>query len=211
MQIVSSLLPFPPICWWAYVIDADLVIFDVAEHFEKMSYRNRYKISGANNPIQLSVPLVSGRDQRTAMSGVRIFNDTSWQQQHWRTLVSVYKQTPFWDHFEPGLKNFFELQYMLLTDFNRAPIHWAMQQLKVNVQISETSSFVTKYPSGIKDIRAIRPGKENLEDQAFPRYYQVFEDRVGFLPNLSILDLIFSEGPQAKKWIMANKEILSIY
>ena len=205
MQVISSFLPFPPIHWWAHIIDAESILFDNAEHFEKMSYRNRYRISGANNPIQLSIPLVNGRDQRATMARVQIFNEEKWQVQHWRTLVSVYRQTPFWEYYENSLELLFTTQFTLLKDFNKASFHWAAKQLKVKQIIDETDAFIARYPSDVLDIRSIKPSGEKQLSADFPRYYQVFEDRIGFLPNLSILDLLFSEGPQAASWIMDNK------
>lgn len=208
MQVVSSLLPFAPISWWAHVVHADLITFDKAEHFEKMSYRNKYRISGANNPIQLSIPLVNGRQQRCAMKDVQIFNDGKWQVQHWRTLVSVYKQTPYWEFYEQSLQILFETPYTSLIAFNMATFRWAQQQLKLKTPFEETDKYIATYPSEITDLRHIKPSKEIEQLGNFPRYYQVFEDRIGFLPNLSILDLLFSEGPHALVWIKTHRDEL---
>ena len=172
---------------------ADTVILDAGEHFQKMSDRNRYEISGANNGIKLSVPLVNGRNQRVAMKEVRIFNDTRWQVQHWRTLVSVYKRTPFFDHYADSLQPLFETQFSFLTDYNSAALHWVKQQLKIRFEEKETDTYLKEYPQEIIDLRPDKP----IAQHQFPKYYQVFEDRIGFLPNLSILDLLFSEGPNA--------------
>ena len=192
MTIVTSLLTFPNIGWWMQVTGAQKVLFDKAEHFEKMTYRNRYRISGANNSILLTVPLVNGRNQHIPMQDVKIFNESRWQTQHWRTLVSVYKRTPYFDHYEEGLRPLFENQYTYLTDFNRATIDWACKQMKVNFEIQETDVYIKEYPTGIIDLRSV---KKAVTD--FPKYYQVFEERNGFVPDLSILDLLFSEGPGA--------------
>ncbi len=172
------------------VMRAGELIIDVAEHFQKMSYRNRYHISGSNNAILLSVPLDKGRDQRAPMSSVCICNAERWQVQHWRTLVSVYKRSPFFYHYEPSVQALFEKQYTHLVEFNRDALQWVMQQLKLKIDIKETSAFVKDYAEGIIDLR-----KENTEHAITPKYYQLFEDRIGFQPNLSILDLLFSEGP----------------
>lgn len=208
MQVVSSFLPFAPVSWWAHVIDATLITFDRAEHFEKMSYRNKYRISGANNPIQLSIPLVNGRDQRSAMSAVQIFNDGKWQTQHWRTLVSVYKQTPYWEFYEQGLQSIFERSYTSLTEFNNDTYKWVAQQLKLKTTIEESGKYLAAYLEPIQDVRKIKPHKSGEPLTDFPRYYQVFEDRVGFLPDLSILDLLFSEGPHTASWIRIHRHEL---
>ena len=190
MTVVSSFLTFPDISWWGHVASADVVILDAAERFQKMSFRNRYRISGANNSVLLTVPLVSGREQHLPMADVQIYNDARWQTQHWRTLVSVYKRSPYFDHYEESLKTLFETPFTRLIDMDRASIVWVKQQLKMSFTIQETEVYQKHYPADIMDLRNAKKQAENL-----PKYYQVFEDRIGFVPNLSIVDLLFSEGP----------------
>jgi hypothetical protein len=170
---------------------------DTAEHYQKMSYRNRYRISGSNNPVLLSIPLTNGRNQHTPVAEVRIHNEERWQTQHWRTLVSVYKRSPFFDHYEDSLRPLFETEFNLLTDFNKVALTWVKQQLKLRFEIQETDVFVKDYPVEVVDLR-----KVNEKDINLPKYYQVFEERVGFIPDLSILDLMFSEGPGAVGWLI---------
>jgi len=195
MMVVTPFFTFPDINWWSAVLKADVVILDAGEHFEKMTFRNRYRVGGANNSILLSVPLVNGRNQHTQMKDVQIYNSEQWQVQHWRTLTSVYRRSPYFEHYEPTLKPLFETRYDLLIDFNRAGVAWAKQQLGIRFEMKETTVFQKDYPPEVTDLRFLKP----LKPQAgtFPKYYQVFEDRIGFQPNLSILDLLFSEGPGA--------------
>ena len=193
MTVVSAYYTFPCISWWGRVMGADRVIFDGYEHFEKMTYRNKYHISGANNSIKLSVPLVNGRNQRVAMKEVRIHNDTRWQVQHWRTLVSVYRGTPFFEHYEDSLQRLFETHFDYLIDFNKASLQWVKQQVNMQYEEQEAPIFIKDYPQGVVDLRCAKPVPAR-----FPRYYQVFEERIGFQPDLSILDLLFSEGPATK-------------
>jgi hypothetical protein len=191
MTIVSPFLTFPAISWWAQVAEADTLILDMAEHFSKMTGRNRYRISGSNNAILLSIPLEGGREQRMAMADVRIAG-TDWQLQHWRTLVSVYSRTPYFFHYEPSLQELFEQQFEKLTDFNLTAMRWVMRQLKMNFKIEVAETFIKNYPPEIIDLRGQVPVQSSL-----PVYHQVFEDRIGFVSDLSILDLLFSCGPRA--------------
>jgi len=190
MTAISPLLTFPHISWWASVAAMDKVIFDQGEHFEKMTGRNRYRISGANNAILLSVPLINGRNQHVAMKDVQIHNESKWQVQHWRTLVSVYRRAPYFDHYEPELQQLFTTPCNRLADFNMAGIIWIQRQIGLKFKIEETTDYIKDYGTGFTDLRH----KEN-NSLSMPRYYQVFEDRAGFVPDLSILDLLFSEGP----------------
>ena len=163
-----------------------------------MTLRNKYLISGANNSNKLSVPLVNGRNQRVPIHEVAIHNETRWQVQHWRTIVSVYRRTPYFEHFEASLQPLFEKQFSTLVDFNKATIHWAKKQLKLQFEEQETNTFTKDYPPGTIDLRF-----HKSQDLSFPRYYQIFEERIGFLPDLSILDLLFSQGPRAKDYLQA--------
>ncbi len=189
MTAVSPYFTFPRISWWSEVMNADTVIFDAGEHFQKMSARNRYHISGANNSIKLTVPLVNGRNQRVPMKDVLIFNEERWQVQHWRTLVSVYKRTPFFDHYEDSLSVLFETPFSHLIDYNKATMRWVKQQLRMQFEEKETDVFMKDHLDADVDLRKHKPVSRQL-----PKYYQVFEDRLGFIPDLSILDLLFSEG-----------------
>ena len=196
MTIVSPYVTFPAISWWAMVLNAETVIFDAAEHFQKMAFRNKYHIAGANNSNKLSVPLVNGRNQRVPMQVVQIHNESRWQVQHWRTIVSVYRRTPYFEYYELSLQPLFEKKFTNLIEFNKASIHWAKDQLKLQFEEQETNTFTKNYPPGIIDLRFQKP-----QQVAFPHYYQVFEERIGFLPDLSILDLLFSEGPRANDYL----------
>ena len=177
-------------------MNADEVIFDTGEHFLKMTDRNKYHISGANNSNKLSVPLVKGRDQRAPMREVCIHNETSWQTQHWRTIVSVYRRTPYFEYYEDSLKPLFEKRYTHLVDFNKAGIQWGKQHLKLKFKETETGIFIKEYSPEITDLRAFKRPLQEL-----PRYHQVFEDRIGFITDLSILDLLFSKGPGAVDYL----------
>jgi len=209
MNIVTSSVTFAPIRWWAYALTAQSVVTDTTEHFGKMSYRNRYHISGANNPIQLSVPLVHGREQRIPMADVLIHNADNWQVQHWRTLVSVYKRSPYWEFYEPSLETLFNTAYTHLHQFNRDAFTWVAKQLKATIKIAAAETYIAQYPYSYTDLRSMKPSTDKNLLTGFPTYYQIFEERIGFQPNLSILDLLFSEGPATKAWILRNSEHLA--
>lgn len=202
-------MPFAPVSWWAHAAAATGITFDNAEHFEKMSYRNRYRIQGANNPVQLSIPLVAGRDQRTPMAAVAIASHERWQVQHWRTLVSIYRRSPFWEYYEPSLAELFNNPFTELTAFNLASYQWVARQLKLSIPLAETDTFVATCPAGTSDLRHMKPATEQALHARFPHYYQVFADRIGFQPNLSILDLLFSEGPATLTWLREHYDTLT--
>ncbi len=198
-QIVSPLVPFPNVSWWLLVSGGKEVVFDQAEHFVKMTYRNRYYITGANGLIQLTVPLAHGRNQRTAMQNVQIDNKERWQVQHWRTLFSVYGRAPYFEHFAPSLEKLFNQKFDNLIAFNHASVHWLKKEAGISFEETIATEF-KQYESPAIDIRnSFKPGVEKnpLAEEA-GIYYQLFSERNGFYPNLSLLDILFSEGPAVK-------------
>jgi WbqC-like protein family len=201
--IVSSYVPFPCISWWALVAQKTDILFDKAEHFQKMSYRNRYYIASANNTVILSIPLVHGRNQRCPMSEVQISNNTDWQTQHWRTLTAAYNRSPFFEYFAHSMKGIYEKEYTFLIDFNLDTISWVAKQLGLKMKVSDTDIFVSEYTDGALDIRSM---KNQLQlPELFPQYFQVFADRNGFVPNLSIIDILFNEGPHTLQWLKEHE------
>lgn len=205
-RMISPYIPFPNIYWWTIAAGMNEVCFDEAEHFVKMTYRNRYYISGSNGLVQLSIPLQHGRDQRTAMRDLSISTHERWQVQHWRTLFSVYNRSPFFEYYAPSLEELFLNKYQCLTDFNLATVRWLKEQLKFRFGITNAVEYVKQYEN-VFDMRVgFKPGVEKSIINAGPAYYQVFADRTGFLPNLSMLDLLFAEGPSAAVWLNNNKK-----
>ncbi len=188
-------MPFPPQNWWMEVVQSNKLHIDLEEHFEKMSYRNKYKISGANNAIMLSIPLEKGRDQRTPVKLVRISNTTDWQVQHWRSLESAYRNTPYWEFYAPHLEILFKQTFSYLHEFNSKSIDLCLKMLKNKIEITPTSEYRKDWGDACKDLRNMKPSHDGSVET--PRYTQIFEDRLGFINNLSILDLLMMEGPAA--------------
>lgn len=145
--------------------------------------------------MRLSIPLLGGRDQRTAMGDVRIDNSQQWARRHLRTIETAYRRAPFFEHFEDSLRALFGTPVERLADFNRASIALLRNAFRLDFSEGESIAFV-RDPSDVLDLRdeALRTRETSM---SFSSYTQVFADRYSFLPNLSALDLLFSEGPQA--------------
>ena len=203
--VISSVLPFPNIAWWCFVLNYETVAWDLSEHFEKMTYRNRYYLAAANGLAKLSIPIHKGRDHHAVMNDVLISYAQDWQTQHWRTIVSAYNRSPYFEFYASSLEKLFLQKFDKLIDFNLASIHWLTRQLELSFKEETISVFRKEYPAAV-DLRNMKPELEERSDRDFPLYYQVFQERNGFTPNLSIIDLLFSEGPLTKKWLKENKE-----
>lgn len=194
--MISSSIPFPPVSWWIYACAARTVTFDLAEHYQKMSYRNRYYLAAPEGRLLMSIPLDQGRNQRIPVADVKISARTGWQDQHWKTLTSLYGRSPFFEYFEHLLRPLFEKEYEHLHNFNKESIAWVDQALNLQLSFEETQHFQRDYAGDITDLRnSLQPQQPLLSD--IPSYYQVFAERIGFLPDCSILDLIFNEGRYA--------------
>lgn len=201
-EVICPIIPFPNIYWWSCVLPAQKVIVDTEEHFEKMSFRNRYMISSDKGPLTLSIPIKEGRQQRKAMKDVLIDNDTNWQVQHWRSIKSAYNRSPYFQFFEAELHTLFSTKHEHLIGFSQDSIKLLLQLLGRKLPMEKAMLYQKVYEPPQLDIRShFRSNQYNLSQHSYPKYHQVFEDRMDFLPNLSMLDLLFAEGKNAVSFL----------
>jgi hypothetical protein len=196
------MIPFPNIYWWSCVLPAQKVMVDTEEHFEKMSFRNRYMLASDKGPLTLSIPIKEGRQQRKPMKEVLIDNDSNWQIQHWRSIKSAYNRSPYFQYFESELQQIFTTKYEHLIAFSQDSINLSMQLLGRKLHLDTVSIYQKEYDPSQLDIRRhFRSNQYNTLTSSYPKYHQVFEDRMDFLPNLSMLDLLFAEGKNAVSYL----------
>ena len=175
------------------------------ESWQKMSFRNRMVVAGSNGPVHLSVPLEKGRDQRMLVKEVRISQTESWQKQHLRTIESAYRRSPFFEFYQNGVQDLLQKKHQFLLDLNLEIFDWLKKVLGNQSTLSLTEQFLKEYPPQMVDLRNYFLPK-NYRQMTIPfTYGQVFEERLGFFPNLSILDLLFCCGPNAKVLLKDNK------
>lgn len=202
--VLLSSAYFPPVQWFQKLHRARKCIVETHDNFVKQTYRNRCVIATANGTQALTVPTERGDGGKVAMRHVRISDHGEWRHLHWNALVSAYGESPFFDYYADDLRPFFEKRWEHLLDFNTAIVETLCELLDVRADISFTgeyadaASLAAATGSTVTDFReAIRP-KHPLPDEGFTPapYYQVYASRHGFLPNLSVLDLLFNEGPE---------------
>jgi WbqC-like protein family len=173
------------------------VFLFLCDRIEKAGFSNRYVIIGSSGLIKLSVPIVGGRSQKKYFKDVRISYNENWQVKHWRTLESCYNKSPFFEFYREDVKKFFTKREDFLFDWNLSILLWLKEVLKFPAIITVTEN----YPEGTEDFRR-KSAPSNFQEQEFLiRYPQVFEERVGFIKNVSILDLLFNTGPQASEYL----------
>jgi hypothetical protein len=169
------------------------------ETYQKMSFRNRCVIAGSNGLVHLSVPLEKGRDRQQLMKDTRISYSGRWQAEHLRTLESCYARSPFYEYYRDEVRGLIEKKEDFLLDKNMAILAWLAKTLGLSAEIGLTETYIHEYPATVADLRnTILPKNFQRHAPSFS-YTQVFADRIGFQPNLCILDLLFCTGPAAKE------------
>ena len=185
----------PSIAFFEQLTGHDTLLLEACAHYTKGSYRNRCHIATGNGVLRLSIPLQQGKNQQQAMQEVRIANDTRWQQQHWRTLVSAYSSAAFWLYFADAIMPFYHKKYEFLFDFNTDLLTQLLQIMKLPIAIERTTSYQIEVDTAIVDARNTLTTKLLPQNTLTKTYPQVFMDKHGFLPNLSIIDALFCAGP----------------
>ena len=190
---------FGPVQWYQKLNQSDCCLIERHDHFVKQTYRNRCVIATTSGLQALTVPIERYEGAHCEMRDIRISDHGSWRHLHWNALQSAYGESPFFEFYTDDLRPFFERRWKFLFDFNTAITRKMCELLDVHPQIAFTEAYALAEEEGVTDFRdAIRP-KHPLPDDGFQprRYYQVYEQKHGFQPNLSILDLLFNEGPEA--------------
>lgn len=191
MTLIADLQYFSPTIFYSKLSESKHCIFEQYEHYQKMSFRNRCTLLGGNGPITLSIPIDGGRNTRQIVKDVRIRNSEAWQPRHWKTIMSCYNKSPFFEHYAAELEVLYSRHFEFLLDWNLECFKWLSDKLSIHVSWSLSEKYEKDYP-GFLDLRnVLLPASINDTFPDSPRYAQVFEDRFGFVPNLSGLDFLF--------------------
>ncbi|MDP2889600.1 MAG: WbqC family protein [Bacteroidota bacterium] len=198
--ILLSTAYFAPVRYFSKLAVYPEIYIEQHEHFIKQTYRNRTVILGANGPISLIVPVEKGREQKIKIKDLRVAYDEEWQRNHWRTIFSAYNSSPFFEYYADDLEPFFRKKSVFLFDFNQQISEAILEILEIPTGLILTEAF-EQIPDCCTNFREkISPkAHRNTVDPQFKAqpYTQVFSEKFGFVPDLSILDLLFNEGPSA--------------
>lgn len=212
MTALLSSTYFGPIQWYQKLNRYDSILIEQHDSFVKQTYRNRCIIATANGSLALSMPTTPGDKDRdsegmpTTVNSTIISDHGNWRHVHWNALKSAYGESPFFEYYADDIKPFFTGKWTDLYSFNMDICRKMCELLDIEPDISLTDHYISREEAcdlGIADFRdAIRP-KHPLPDPDFEprRYYQVYEQRHGFLPNMSIIDLLFNMGNESVLWL----------
>ncbi|MCL7763212.1 WbqC family protein [Polaribacter sp. Z014] len=188
---------FGPISQYSEIVKSDSVVFEMDDNFQKQSYRNRCYIYNANGKQLLNIPVKDknkGSSQRKKTKDLLVDNDAHWQDHHLKSLQTAYRTSPFYEFYEDDLLKIFNKKYTFLQDVNMDTHLFIADVLQIPLQYSKTEEYTVETTE--KDFRELVNAKHQPK-KLVEKYIQMFDDKHGFISNLSILDLVFMEGPNA--------------
>ena len=195
---------FPPISYFSAITQATQVTIEQYENFGKQSYRNRCNIMPANGVLALTVPVVKA-NSKTLTKDLKITYATPWQKLHFKGIESAYKNSPYYEYYIDDIEPFFRKREAFLLDLNQGILNALLKMLGIGKEILLTTDYVPAGTPGYTGLRdAIHPKKgQGAENMGFPvrPHRQVFCDRTPFVPDLSILDMLFCCGPATKEML----------
>ena len=188
---------FGPISCWKQIINSN-ILWDVHQNYIKQTYRNRTFIHSANGLQILTVPVKHSKI-KFSMLEAKIDNSIAWQKNHWRSIESAYSSSPFFEFYKDSLEKIYIKEYIYLTKFNLDIIKLILEWTDIEMKSELSKDYKIGYENSL-DLR------KNMENKNYScsenlKYRQVFSDKNGFLNDLSIIDLIFNEGPNSISYL----------
>ena len=186
---------FPNIHQFTQIIKANNILFEVSDNYQKQTFRNRTYIYGANGKLGLFIPVIHTHKNRELFKDVKISYDSNWMDLHLKSLQSAYRSSPYFEYFEDDFIKLYSEKEKFLADFNIKCIKLISNLLDLDLDYKISGEYVEK-TNDIIDLRDLSNARKEKKIDT-PKYIQVFESKHGYINNLSILDLLFSEGPNS--------------
>ena len=191
---------FPNIHQFTQIIKANNILFEVSDNYQKQTFRNRTYIYGANGKLGLFIPVIHTHKNRELFKDVKISYDSNWMDLHLKSLQSAYRSSPYFEYFEDDFIKLYSEKEKFLADFNIKCIRLISSLLDLDLDYKISNEYVEK-TNDIIDLRDLSNARKEKKIDT-PKYIQVFESKHGYINNLSIIDLIFSEGPNSVSLIV---------
>ncbi|TYB70507.1 WbqC family protein [Bizionia gelidisalsuginis] len=193
---------FPTIETFVALVNTDSVTFEVYDNYQKQTYRNRCYIYAANGKLQLSIPVIYTQKNRQLYQEVKIANTYNWQDIHFKSLESAYRTSPFYEFYIDDIKPLYTTPFDSILEFNMACFDVICDALQLDITITKTEDFKKEYKENTDGRDLVNAKNETA--LPFDNYMQVFNAKYGYINNLSILDLLFNEGPSALAYLEAQ-------
>lgn len=200
MKIIIHPTYFPNIFSFKTIINSTNILFEVNDHYVKQTLRNRTSIHAANGKLNLSVPVKFSSTKKEKYKDIKICYDSNWQKIHLKSIESAYKNSPYYDFFEDYFINFYNKKEKFLVDLNFSSIRLIFEILEKELNCNFTNEYLEKYID-LTDYRSLLTNKNFNEKVNFKNYTQVFQEKNGFIENLSSIDLIFNKGLDLEDFI----------
>lgn len=200
MSIRLTTAYLPPIAYMARAIRADAITIEAWETYAKQTCRNHCSIFSPNGRQTLTIPVIKVNGNHTLSRDIRVSKHQPWQKIHWRSIETAYNNSPFFLYYQDNFIPFFEKEFDFLIDFNMQLLEVVLKSLKVNLPAQLSSDFLPELPM---DQREWLVSKKCHAES--PEYVQVFSEKSGFMPNLSVIDLIFNLGPESQQYLINLK------
>lgn len=188
----------PPIQYLAKLVSYKNVVIEVNESYSKQSYRNRCVVLTCNGLLSLTIPVIKSNGNNTLTKDIRIDNSTNWQKNHWKAIESAYRNSTYYDFVADILNPYYNKKENFLIDLNCKIVNEILAFMGISKLLINSNEFIKNVSEDVDDFRtSIHPKTQHhLMDNTFQqiKYYQAFNDRFDFYPNLSIVDLLFNEG-----------------
>jgi hypothetical protein len=184
---------FPSISHFVALIQAENIVFEIEDNFQKQTNRNRTYIYSPNGIQLLNIPIKHSKASHQKTKDIQIETEFDWQKQHFKSLEAAYRSSPFFEYFEDDIRTIFEKKHNFLLDLNFETFDIITKCLRLKIDYTTTTEYFHEVDSKTtKDFRFLANGKKDTS--SFENYPQVFDDKHGFINNLSVLDLLFNEG-----------------
>ena len=198
---MTSIFPvayFGNIAYFRELIQAEHGILEVKEHFVKQTLRTRSEIATANGSLQLNIPVVRKNGSKTVLEAIEISYDADWRKSHWKAIESAYASAPFFDYYGSEVEELIYAKEKNLVQFNLNSTRRILSWLDISLELKTSGEYLNS--AELSDFR----GSDFCNSNAIAPYHQVFSTAEEFNPNLSILDVIFCEGPMARNWVVPS-------
>ena len=207
MNILLHPTYFPSISHFAAMAQADQITFEIEDNFQKQTNRNRTYIYSPNGIQLLNIPVKHSKESHQKTKDIKIETDFDWQKQHFKSLEAAYRSSPFFEFFEDDIRPIFEKKHTFLLDLNFEALAITSKCLRMKLEYDTTTEYFHEVDTNtVTDFRFLANGKKDTS--LFETYTQVFDDKYGFLNNLSVLDLLFNEGKYAAEYLKDQQLVI---